>query len=74
MDIQARKIEFVQEFLKLQSEEIISHLESFLKLEQNASITPMTKNELNNRIDASESDFENNRYKTNSALRSKYSK
>ena len=74
MDIQARKMEFVQEFLKLQSEEIISHLESFLKLEQDTSITPLTKKELDNRIDTSEADFENNRYKTNSELQSKYSK
>jgi hypothetical protein len=34
MDLQSRKIEFVQEFLKLQSEEAISRLEKLLKKEQ----------------------------------------
>ena len=32
MDIQSRKIEFVQAFLKLQSEEVISQFENLLKL------------------------------------------
>ncbi len=72
MDIQARKIEFVQEFLKLQSEEIITHLESFLKLEKEISIEPMTTKELNSRIDKSELDFENGKFKSNSELLSKY--
>ena len=31
MDLQTRKIEFVQEFLKLQSEEVISQFENLLK-------------------------------------------
>ena len=72
MDIQARKIEFVQEFLQLQSEEIISHLERFLKLEKEISIKPMTTNELNSRIDKSELDFENDKFKSNAELISKY--
>lgn len=37
MDIQTRKIEFVQEFLKLQSEKAISRLESVLKTEKQTS-------------------------------------
>lgn len=37
MDIQSRKIKFVEEFLKLQSEEILSHLEKILRKETNAS-------------------------------------
>ena len=76
MDIEARKIEFIQEFLKLQSEEAISRLEKILKKEKNASdekiFEPMTIEELNKRIDQSESDFKNNRFKTSSDLLAKY--
>ncbi len=35
MDLEARKIEFIQEFLKLQSEEAITRLEKVLKKEKN---------------------------------------
>jgi hypothetical protein len=34
MNLEARKIEFVQEFLKLQSEETLSRLEKILSLEK----------------------------------------
>jgi len=76
MDLQSRKIEFVQDFLKLQSEEAISRLEKLLKKEKKNVIEKefksMTKKELNKRIDQSESDFNNNRYKKTSELLSKY--
>ncbi len=72
MNIQARKIEFVQEFLKLQNEDIISSLEKFLRMEKEISINPMTTKELNKRIELSESDFENGNYKSNSELKAKY--
>ena len=76
MDLQSRKIEFVQDFLKLQSEEAISRLEKLLKKEKKNVIgkgsKSMTKKELNKRIDQSESDFNNNRYKKTSELLSKY--
>ena len=76
MNIEARKIEFVQEFLKLQSEEAISKLEKILRKEKSGSderiFEPMTQEELNKRIDQSESDFQNKRFKTSSELLSKY--
>jgi len=76
MDLQSRKIEFVQEFLKVQSEEIISRLEKILRKEKKATdnriFEPMTKDELNKRIDQSESDFLNNRFKSSSELLAKY--
>ena len=72
MDIQARKIEFIQEFLKLQSEDAVSRLENFLRIEKESNIQPMTTQELNKRIDQSETDFEKNRFKSNSELESKY--
>ncbi|GGG44178.1 hypothetical protein [Bizionia arctica] len=76
MNLEARKIEFVQEFLKLQSEEAVSRLEKILRKEKKASedqiIEPMTQDELNKRIDQSESDFQNNRFKSSSGLLAKY--
>lgn len=76
MDIETRKIEFIQEFLKVQSEDVISRFEKLLREENNASdekrFEPMTIEELNRRIDQSESDFKNNRFKTSSELLAKY--
>lgn len=76
MNIEARKIEFIQKFLKLQSEETISKLEKILRKENSNSnkriFEPMTKEELNRRIDQSESDFRNNRFKSSSELLAKY--
>jgi hypothetical protein len=76
MDIQTRKIEFVQEFLKLQSEETISQFEKLLKKshikESDLDVEPMSIAELNKRIDKSEKDFRNNNYKLTSELLSKY--
>ena len=57
MDLQTRKITFVQEFLKIQSEEIIIHLEKLLEKEKGKitrnDFTPMTLDEFNERIDKS---------------------
>ncbi len=76
MDLQTRKIEFIQEFLKLHSKEAIIRLEKLLKKEQKTAVhkdfKSMTKEELNQRIDQSESDFNNNRFKRTSELLSKY--
>ena len=76
MNLEARKIAFVQEFLKLQSEEMVSLLEKMLKKEKNNSseqiFKPMTEEELNSRIDKSEADFRNNRFKNSSELLAKY--
>lgn len=76
MDIQTRKIQFVQSFLKLQSEEVILILEEILKKNQVDEMLedfkPFSIEELNNRISQSESDFENGDYKTTSELLAKY--
>ena len=58
MDIETRKIEFVQEFLKLQSEKVISRFEKLLKSE-NKEFHPMSIEELNKRIDKSLLDSKN---------------
>lgn len=76
MDIQSRKIEFVQEFLKIQSEDIIAQFEKLLKKKKETEISnfssPMSIPELAERIDKSENDFHNNRHKTSSELIAKY--
>ncbi|MGO3690789.1 hypothetical protein CAP47_08030 [Psychroflexus sp. S27] len=63
MNIEARKIEFIQEFLKLQSEEAISKLEEILKKEKSShkETEQMSIQELNKRIDKSMKDSENGR-------------
>lgn len=65
MDLQTRKISFVQEFLSIQSEEVISRLEKYLKKEkitmEEKAFQPMTIEELNRRIDQSEQDSINGR-------------
>ncbi len=65
MDLQTRKITFVQEFLNLQNEEIISLFEKLLRKEKKKILAkksePMTIEELNKRIDRSIEDSENGR-------------
>ena len=73
MDIQSRKIEFIQEFLKIDSEEVITQFEKLLeKIEFKNIVFPISVAELNRRIDRSERDFKNEKYKPGSELLSKY--
>ena len=75
MDIQTRKIEFVKDFLKVQSEELISRLENILRKEDFSSnsneFEPMTIEEFNNRIDTSMEDSKNGRLINVTDLRAK---
>ncbi|QQQ26969.1 hypothetical protein [Chryseobacterium indoltheticum] len=77
MDIQSRKLEFIQDFLKLQSEEVIAQFEKLLKkaknIEEENKLEKLTIEELNERISKSEDDFENKKFKTTFELLSKYS-
>ena len=65
MDLQTRKITFVQEFLRLQNEEIISGLEKFLrnkKTEQfEQTLKPMSIEQFNLEIDQSMKDSDEGR-------------
>lgn len=63
MDIQTRKIEFVQEFLRLNDEKSISRFEKLIQKERKASdaFVPMSVNELNRRIDTSMADSESDK-------------
>ena len=60
MDIQTRKLEFIQEFWKIQSEEIISRLERILK-NIDDDFSPLTIEEFNSRIDQSLEDSKNDK-------------
>ncbi|QTD38117.1 hypothetical protein JL193_02080 [Polaribacter batillariae] len=75
MDIQTRKIEFIQDFLKVKSEDLISRLEAILRKEDYSSnpdeFKPMTVEEFNNRIDKSMEDSENGRLISAGDLKSK---
>lgn len=65
MDLQTRKINFIQEFLKIKNEDIVVRFERLLKQEKNnlsrKNIKPMTIKELNKRINQSLADSENNK-------------
>ncbi|WP_432411172.1 hypothetical protein [Rasiella sp. SM2506] len=78
MDLQSRKIEFVQEFLKVQSEEVVSSLEKLLrkknKSESNDELEPMTMDEFNDRIDKSMEDSKKGRLIKASDLKTKIDK
>jgi hypothetical protein len=60
MDLETKKINFVQEFLRVKSEELVDKLEKLLKSERmklyEKDLAPMTSNEFNNIIDNAESD------------------
>lgn len=58
MNIESRKIEFVQAFLNLQSEELISQFEKLLKKSKQSEkeLKPFTIDELNSRINVSLAD------------------
>ena len=72
MDLQTRKISFVQEFLKIQSEEVVVRLEKALLKEKKISLDniylPMKLEELNKRIDQSMLDSENDKLTDNNEL------
>ena len=60
MDLQTRKLNFIQEFLRLNNEKLIAKLEKILKSEKVKSyeekILPLSEDELNRIIDEAEKD------------------
>lgn len=76
MSLEARKKQFVQKFLKIQSEEVINRLEKVLSdeslyTEENFQ-SPFSEIELNKRVEQSELDFKSKRYKSSEELLAKY--
>ena len=78
MDLQTRKISFVQEFLNLKNEEIIFLFEKLLKKEKKkistTKLQPMTLEEFNKRIDVSLEDSKKGRLTESSKLISEIEK
>lgn len=65
-------VKFVQAFLKLQNEEVISLLESMLTSEAKNHFQPMSVETLHQRIDISEKDFEKGDFNTHKDVFAKY--
>lgn len=65
MDIQARKLHFVQEFLRVADDELVTKLEKLLLVERkkklNKELDLLTLKEFNEIVEKSEEDFENGR-------------
>lgn len=65
MDLQTRKLNIIQEFLRVGSEDLVNKLEEMLKVERKnqyeKSMSPMSTEDFNLIIDKSEEDFENER-------------
>jgi hypothetical protein len=78
MDLQTRKLELIQEFIKVQSEEVISRIENILKKEnvksEKKGFKPMTIEEFNSRIDQSMEDSNNGRLIEANELKAKIDK
>jgi len=76
MNIETRKLSFIQEFLRVQNEEIISRLENLLKKQKsdqyNKSLKPMDLNQFNDEIDQAMDDSENDRVTKASDLKEKW--
>lgn len=52
MDLKTRKLVLIQEFIKVQIEEVVSQIEKILKINpENQNFKPMSIEELNSRID-----------------------
>jgi hypothetical protein len=65
MDLQARKISLIQEFLRINSEDLINKLDKFLHNEKKKiyekELTPMSLDSFNSMIDQAEDDAANDR-------------
>jgi hypothetical protein len=72
MNLETRKIEFIQEFLKITNEEVVSQLENLLKGAPYAASQTFSKKEQVARIKQSEADFDNGRFKSSEELTEKY--
>ncbi|OXA77702.1 hypothetical protein SAMN05444397_102453 [Flavobacterium aquidurense] len=78
MDLEARKISFVQEFLRLESEEIVTHLETILHKQKvklfDQEMKSMSIDQFNKEIDQSLDDAKKGRIISAKDLKSKIKK
>ena len=73
MDIQTRKLELIQAFLKIENEEIMIQLEKILRPSYSKSATEFSSEELLARLSKSESDFAKGDFKSAKELLEKFS-
>ncbi|MCR4032350.1 MULTISPECIES: hypothetical protein [Flavobacterium] len=78
MDLEARKISFVQEFLRLQNEEIVHQLEKLLHEQKvqllDLEMKPMSLDQFNTEIDQSINDVAHGRITSGKDLKSRIQK
>ena len=78
MNLESRKLSFIQEFLRLQNEEIVSGLENFLRKRKiellENDLKPMSVEQFNKEIDQSLDDSKNERIIKASDLKDKIQK
>lgn len=78
MDLEARKISFVQEFLRLENEDLIGLLEEVLRQRKaellERDLKPMSEQQFNEDIDKALDDSRNNRIIKASDLKAKIQK
>ena len=78
MDLEARKISFVQEFLRLQNEEIVSGLEKLLRIRKaeliEKNFKPMTMEQYDAEIERAMEDSKNGRMIKATDLKAKIKK
>ena len=75
MNIQARKLVLIEEFLRISDESLITKLESFIKQEKKVShernLKPMSLNEFHEMIDHAKRDSDAGRVITHQELKKK---
>ena len=68
LDLQSKKLQFIEEYLRLTDEEIIEKLSQVLKTERQrlmqAKLRPMTEEELNQKLERSERAIQEGRLHT----------
>jgi hypothetical protein len=78
MNLESRKISFIQEFLRLQNEEIVSGLEKFLRQRKaeliDEDFKPMTMEQYDAEIDQAMEDSKNDRIIKATELKAKIQK
>lgn len=77
MDLQSRKLHFIQEFLRLANDSITEKFEKMLQQERKKiveeEISPMTLAQYEQRVDNAVDDFKNNRVTTTKKLKKEIS-
>lgn len=75
MNIQARKLVLIEEFLRISDENLITKLETFIKQEKKISreskLKPMTLNEFHEMIDHAKKDIDQGRVISHQELKEK---